>query len=248
MANFKNLCVDNIFQTILTTWDFALLAFRASTGKAWIWQIRMIWLTTLKKKPLRHCKRLSIWNIMVVYLVKSLLVLSRVSTNFAGGLLPICRFRGVWTKYFQLKSLFCDKRNQTWTPGRNAQPGWPGWIDPLPESPGTASCKGYDEFGIFCILQSTCTVTGCFADRWHAYLRLTWPGLGLGEGQGWRGEGVGQGAGAGSIDSMDHQKPGESCWGERRGRDGIIWSGCWSKGAGEWGGWEVLKHGFSNMH
>ena len=53
--------------------------------------------------------------------------------------------------------------------------------------------------------------TGCFADRWQAYLRLTWPGLGLGEGQGCRGEGVGQGAGAGSIDSMDHQKPGESC-------------------------------------
>ena len=39
----------------------------------------------------------------------------------------------------------------------------------------------------------------------------TWPVFGVGDGHGWRGDGVGQGAGAGSIDSMDHQKPGESC-------------------------------------
>ena len=39
----------------------------------------------------------------------------------------------------------------------------------------------------------------------------TWPVFGVGDGHGWRGDGVGQGAGAGSIDSIDHQKPGESC-------------------------------------
>ena len=52
----------------------------------------------------------------------------------------------------------------------------------------------------------------------------TWPRLGVGDGQGCRGDGVGQGAGMWSIDSTDHQKPGESCWRERRGMGyGIIW-------------------------
>ena len=53
----------------------------------------------------------------------------------------------------------------------------------------------------------------------------TWPGLGVGEGQGCRGEGVGQGPGMWSIDSIDHQKPGESCWGERGGGVWCYWSG-----------------------
>ena len=39
----------------------------------------------------------------------------------------------------------------------------------------------------------------------------TWPRFGVGDGQGCRGDGVGQGAGMWSIDSTDHQKPGESC-------------------------------------
>ena len=59
----------------------------------------------------------------------------------------------------------------------------------------------------------TCTV--CFL--YHLLFEKTWPILGVGDGQGCRGEGVGQGAGAGSIDSIDHQKPGESCWRERGG-------------------------------
>ena len=46
--------------------------------------------------------------------------------------------------------------------------------------------------------------------------------MGVGEGQGCRGEGVGQGPGMWSIDSIDHQKPGESCWGERGGRDVVL--------------------------
>ena len=57
----------------------------------------------------------------------------------------------------------------------------------------------------------------------------TWPGLGVGEGQGCRGEGVGQGPGMWSMDSIDHQKPGESCWGERRGW-GVVLFGVGAEG------------------
>ena len=63
----------------------------------------------------------------------------------------------------------------------------------------------------------------------------TWPGLGVGEGQGCRGEGVGQGPGMWSIDSIDHQKPGESCWGERGGG---VW--CYLE-------WELRVAGLSGL-